>query len=251
MADLDDPVLKERIVGLKAVRDQAQADAQRAAALLESSNQQAITPSMVRKFARTAHERMRIEGGGYRRDHVRALAQRVEVAEGEVRIMGSKNNLLRTLAAASGAASATPRRSQFCSELAEGEGFEPWIPRKEANAFRDCPFTNKAGLKILVQRSWTDRHDCLAASLGTMYLISEGRQRGATRLHGSCFINELCGEISYVRDPCFVSRRTFSLADAQISHRCLGTEERCVAISHGSRCCPHDRAPAAFWTGEH
>ena len=126
-----------------------------------------------------------------------------------------------------------------------------WVPRKEGNAFRDCPFTNKAGLKILVQRSWTDRHDCLAASLGTGYLISEGRQRGATRLHGSCFINELCREISYVRDPCFVSRRTFSLADAQISHRCLGTEERCVAISHGSRCCPHDRAPAAFWTGEH
>jgi hypothetical protein len=69
--------------------------------------------------------------------------------------------------------------------------------------------------------------------------------------HGSYFINELCREISYVRDPCFVSRRTFSLADAQISHRCLGTEERCAAISHGSRCCPHDRAPAAFWTGEH
>src|SRR5437762_4191487 len=127
----------------------------------------------------------------------------------------------------------------------------PWVPRKEGNAFRDCPFTNKAGLKILVQRSWTDRHDCLAASLGTMYLICEGRQRGATRLHGSCFINELCREISYVRDPCFVSRRTFSLADAQISHRCLGTEERCAAISHGSRCCPHDRAPAAFRTGEH
>jgi hypothetical protein len=27
----------------------------------------------------------------YRRDHLRALAQRVEVAEGEVRIMGSKS----------------------------------------------------------------------------------------------------------------------------------------------------------------
>jgi len=81
--------------------------------------------------------------------------------------------------------------------------------------------------------------------------IPAGTQRAATRLHKSCFINELCREISYVRDPCFVSRRTFSLADAQISHRCLGTEERCAAISHGSRCCPHDRAPAAFWTGEH
>jgi hypothetical protein len=50
---------------------------------------------------------MRIEGGGYRRDHLRALAQRVEVAEREVRIMGSKSDLLRTLAAISGVKSAT------------------------------------------------------------------------------------------------------------------------------------------------
>jgi hypothetical protein len=77
-------------------------------AMLESSGQQAITPQMVRKFARTARERMQIDGGGYRRDHLRALAQRVEVAAKEVRIMGSKGDLLRTLAAASGVKSATP-----------------------------------------------------------------------------------------------------------------------------------------------
>jgi len=52
--------------------------------------------------------RIRIDGGGgYRRDHLRALAQRVEVADGEVRIMGSKGDLLRTLAAAAGATSPT------------------------------------------------------------------------------------------------------------------------------------------------
>jgi hypothetical protein len=43
-----------------------------------------------------------------RREHLRALAQRVEVADGEVRIMGSKGDLLRTLAGASGVKSATP-----------------------------------------------------------------------------------------------------------------------------------------------
>ncbi|MEC5292811.1 MULTISPECIES: recombinase family protein [unclassified Aurantimonas] len=107
VADLDDPALKDRITGLKAIRDQARADADRAQALLESSGQKAITPQMVRKFAQTARERMRLDGGGYRRDHLRALAQRVEVAEGEVRIMGSKGDLLRTLAAASGVKSAT------------------------------------------------------------------------------------------------------------------------------------------------
>ena len=108
MDKLDDPALKERIAGLKAIRAQAQADAERAQAMLESSGQQAVTPAMVRKFARTARERMRLQGGGYRRDHLRALAQRVEVADKEVRIMGSKSDLLRTLAAASGAKPATP-----------------------------------------------------------------------------------------------------------------------------------------------
>jgi site-specific DNA recombinase len=108
IAHLDDPALKERIAGLKAIRDQAQADADRAQALAESAGQQAITPAMVQKFARTARERIRIDGGGYRREHLRALAQRVEVAQGEVRIMGSKGDLLRTLAAASGVKSARP-----------------------------------------------------------------------------------------------------------------------------------------------
>jgi len=83
-------------------------DAERAQALMESSSQQAVTPQMVRKLARTVRTRMRIEGGGYRRDHPGALAQRVEVAEGEVRIMGSKGNLLGTLAAGDVIGTATP-----------------------------------------------------------------------------------------------------------------------------------------------
>ena len=103
VADLDDPALKDRMAGLKSVRDQAQAEAERTAAALESNGQQTITPAMVRKFAATARERIRIADGGYRRDHLRALAQRVEVADGEVRIIGSKSNLLHALAAASGA----------------------------------------------------------------------------------------------------------------------------------------------------
>jgi hypothetical protein len=49
---------------------------------------------------------MRTEAGGYRRDYLRALAQRVEVDAKELRIMGSKSVLLRTLVAASGAKSA-------------------------------------------------------------------------------------------------------------------------------------------------
>ena len=57
---------------------------------------------MVRTFAKTARQRIRLEGGGYRRDHLRALAQRVEVADGEVRIMGSKTQLLQALVSGGG-----------------------------------------------------------------------------------------------------------------------------------------------------
>ncbi len=97
VADLNDPALRDRIDGLKAIRDQAKADAERAQAMLENSGSKAVTPRMVRTFAETARRHIRLEGGGYRRDHLRALAQRVEVADGEVRIMGSKSRLLQVL----------------------------------------------------------------------------------------------------------------------------------------------------------
>ncbi|MGH7076469.1 MAG: hypothetical protein ACREFU_00065 [Acetobacteraceae bacterium] len=76
VADLDDPALKHRIVGLKAICDQAQADAQHATAAMEWSAQQTMTPAMVQKFVRTARGRIRIDGGGYLSDDLRALAQR-------------------------------------------------------------------------------------------------------------------------------------------------------------------------------
>src|SRR4051812_36449738 len=57
-------------------------------------------------FARQARKRMRSEDGGSRRDHLRAPAQCVEVDTKEIRIMGSKSVLLRTLVAASSAKSA-------------------------------------------------------------------------------------------------------------------------------------------------
>ncbi len=102
VADITDPALKERIDGLKAIRDQAQADAVRAQSSLATSGEDAVMPAMVARFADIARKRMRLEGGGYRRNHLRALAQRVEVGAKKVRIIGSKGDLLRTLAAVSG-----------------------------------------------------------------------------------------------------------------------------------------------------
>ena len=102
VADLHDPALKDRIDGLRAIRDQAKADAERAQTTLENSGNNAVTPQMVRTFAETARRHIRLEGGGYRRDHLRALAQRVEVADGEVRIMRSKSRLLQVLTGKNG-----------------------------------------------------------------------------------------------------------------------------------------------------
>jgi site-specific DNA recombinase len=83
VAKLDDPELKTRIAGLKATRDQARVDAGRASALLDIISQKSITPQMLRNFASTARDRMHLPGGGYRRDHLRALARRVEIDEGD------------------------------------------------------------------------------------------------------------------------------------------------------------------------
>ena len=101
VADLADPDLKGRLASLQALRDRSEAEAERAEAALSTSAAQPITRDMVHRFAEVARDRMRLDGGGYRRDHLRALAQRVEVAESEVRIMGSKGQLLRTLVATS------------------------------------------------------------------------------------------------------------------------------------------------------
>ena len=105
VADLADPMLKDRIAELKAVRDQARADAERAQEAIDRAGP-SITPQALKTFARQARKRMRTENGGYRRDHLRALAQRVEVDRKEVRIIGAKSELLRTLVAASGAKTA-------------------------------------------------------------------------------------------------------------------------------------------------
>jgi site-specific DNA recombinase len=124
VANLDDPELKVRISRLKAARDQARVDADCATASLDHGSRKSITPQLLNKFARTARERMRMEGGGYRRDHFRALAQRVEVDTGEVRIIRSKSNLLHTLTA--GARAKTKLGAVLC--------FVPkWCARRDSN----------------------------------------------------------------------------------------------------------------------
>ncbi len=124
IADVSDPMLKERVSELKAIRDQARADAERAEGAFDRAGP-SITPQALRTFASQARRRMRTESGGYRRDHLRALAQRVEVSAKEVRIMGSKSVLLRTLVAVSSA-----KTAGFCVP-----SFVPkWRARRDSNS---------------------------------------------------------------------------------------------------------------------
>lgn len=102
VADLSDPMMKDRIGELKATCDQARLDAKRAQDAIEQAGR-TITPRALKTIARTSRKRMRTDGGGYRRDHLPVLAQRVEVDKKELRIMGSKSELLRTLVAAESA----------------------------------------------------------------------------------------------------------------------------------------------------
>jgi len=62
-------------------------------------------PQALKTFSRTARKRMRIAGGGYRREHLRALAQRVEA-------------IIRKNCAASKRKNGGFWRAQFCTEVA-------------------------------------------------------------------------------------------------------------------------------------
>lgn len=125
VVDMADPSLKDRIAELTAVRDQAQADAERATSAVERLGP-VITPDSLRRFALAARRKLRNEDGTYRRDHLRALAQRVEVVDpSEIRILGTKTELLRTLVAAAGVESAAAGVRSFIPK---------WRARRDSNS---------------------------------------------------------------------------------------------------------------------
>ena len=121
MADLS---LKDRIAELTAIRDQAQADAERAQAAVERTGPK-VTVESLKHFSEVARAKLRTETGEYHRDHLRALAQRVEVvSKSEIRLMGNKSDLLRTLAAASSVGAAANGVRSFVPK---------WRARKDSN----------------------------------------------------------------------------------------------------------------------
>lgn len=98
----DDASLKDRVAELSGARDQARADAERISASVDRLAP-TITPDALARFATAARRKLRDRTSGYRRDHLRALTQRVEViSKTEARIIGSRTELLRALASSDG-----------------------------------------------------------------------------------------------------------------------------------------------------
>jgi site-specific DNA recombinase len=98
MADLKDENLKGRLVELRQIRDSAQADAERAEARMRTG-EAVITSERIQEFAQETRRRLRRDSGGYRRHHVQALAQRIDVTEKHIRISGTTVGLLKALVA--------------------------------------------------------------------------------------------------------------------------------------------------------
>ena len=102
VVDMGDSSLKDRIAELKAVRDQARGDADRALAHITRIGP-TITPETLRKFATVARRKLRHEDGSLARSYLRAVAQKVVVSDKRtVSIHGTRSELLRTITAASG-----------------------------------------------------------------------------------------------------------------------------------------------------
>lgn len=97
LADTGDENLKTRLKELRTVRDAARSDADRAEARAGERSSE-LTEESIRRFAGEAKRRMRTADGGYRRHHLQALAQRIEVGDGIIRITGTKSKLFRILA---------------------------------------------------------------------------------------------------------------------------------------------------------
>jgi site-specific DNA recombinase len=111
--DANDPDLKERIDEFKALKDTATADADRAERAITRLGP-IITPELLERFAEATRKALRNEDGTFRREILRAIAQRVIIySPTELEVSGCKVELFRSLAATNdveAAALAVPAR---------------------------------------------------------------------------------------------------------------------------------------------
>jgi hypothetical protein len=203
VADLSDPLLKYRIGELKATRDQARLDAERAEGAIERAGP-TITPEVLKTFARAARKRRRTDGGGYRRDHLRALAQRVEVDKKELRIMGSS-------CARSSPPQAQKRRVLACPvlyALPERQKMARHDRRRWAILFRRSAMIRHSNRRYCAPgRPQTLSHATLRGRFGERFLIISCLLKGADDDRGAfthyARPNRPGRQARHPRDPAF------------------------------------------------
>ncbi|CAN5201959.1 hypothetical protein BH10PSE3_BH10PSE3_01450 [soil metagenome] len=106
LADPGERSLKSRIVELRQLRDGLEGEATRTAAAVERMGA-SLTPELLKQFAKATRQMLRDENGGYRRDLLKAVAQRVDVSPDRgLRVSGCKVELLRAITANNGVESA-------------------------------------------------------------------------------------------------------------------------------------------------
>jgi len=148
LVNMADPSLKGRIAELTAIRDQSLADADRAVAAVERPAPE-ITPESLKRFALAARRKIKNEDGKYRRDHLRALTQRVEVVSKS--LMGSKTELLflpRNVAEGRCIAIGDPPISKMTSVEMRAHSLARLFGISRADRFADSPMLRHSVLDV-------------------------------------------------------------------------------------------------------
>lgn len=97
-----DRMFRERTAELGAIRDQAEADAERIAGMVDRTGP-TVTAHDLRRMVADARAKLQSAEGGARRALVRSLVQRVEVVDKHhAHVLGSREALLKALAIVSG-----------------------------------------------------------------------------------------------------------------------------------------------------
>ena len=124
VADPNDPTLKDRIAAVKTERDIAQASFDRAAH--EMHPEARITADKIAAFVATMRENVLSGDTAFRRAYLRAVIDKVEVDDSEIRIHGRKTVLERLVMGGGAAPAGVP---SFVREWRARERFEPLTPK--------------------------------------------------------------------------------------------------------------------------
>ncbi len=128
LTDLDD-VLKERLAALKLDQDRAKIALDRINAQFEFQTD--IDPESVELFGRTMRENVTLGDIPFRKNYIRSVADRIEVDDDVIRIIGDKATLEQAVAARSLRCDGVRRRGPKW-RARRGSNSQPSVPKTDA-----------------------------------------------------------------------------------------------------------------------